>query len=69
MSKSVYSQNEIPAVMTVPELGAFLGIGRSQAYALARSDQLETIHIGKQIRIPRHAVLRFLGAPDVQQLA
>ena len=55
--------------MTVPELAAFLGVGRGQAYALARSNQLDVIRVGKQIRIPRHAVLRFLGAPDMQQLA
>lgn len=67
MIKNVYSPDEIPVIMTVPELAAFLGIGRTQAYALARSNQLDTIRIGKNIRIPRHAVLRFLGAPDTQQ--
>ena len=61
--------SDLPAVMTVPELAAFLGVGRGQAYALARSNQLDVIRVGKQIRIPRHAVLRFLGAPDMQQLA
>ena len=67
MIKNVYSPDEVPVIMTVPELAAFLGIGRTQAYALARSNQLDTIRIGKNIRIPRHAVLRFLGAPDTQQ--
>ena len=69
MEKNLYTPDEIPAVMTVPELAAFLGVGRGQAYALARSNQLDVIRVGKQIRIPRHAVLRFLGAPEMQQLA
>lgn len=69
MNENMYTSEEIPAIMTVPELGTFLGIGRTQAYALARSNRLETIRIGKQIRIPRHAVLRFLGASGTQQTA
>lgn len=69
MNQNLYSLSEIPVIMTVPELATFLGIGRGQAYSLARSGQLDTVRIGKQIRIPRHALLRFLGAPDTQQSA
>ena len=59
-----YSYSELPAIMTVPELASFLGIGRCAAYDLARSDQLDVLRIGHQIRIPRHSVLRYLGVPD-----
>ncbi len=69
MNQNLYSPSEIPAIMTVPELATFLGIGRGQAYALARSSQLDTVRVGKQIRIPRHSVLRFLGVSDTQQSA
>lgn len=60
--EQVYSLEEVPAIMTVPEFGKFLGIGRSQAYALAHSGRVETLKVGKQIKIPRHAVLKFIGA-------
>jgi len=66
MSDNLYSQQEIPAIMDVPQLGAFLGIGRNGAYALVRSGQVQALHIGRKIRIPRHAVLSYLGA-TVQQ--
>ena len=58
----MYSMEEIPPILTVPEVGEFLGIGRSNAYALARSGQIEVIRIGKQFKVPRHALLKFIGA-------
>lgn len=60
---NIYNFSELPPVLTVPELAEFLGVGRAAAYALARSNQLDTLHIGHQIRIPRHAVLKYLGLP------
>lgn len=66
MSDNLYSQQEIPAIMSVPQLGAFLGIGRNGAYALVRSGQVQALRIGRKIRIPRHAVLVYLGA-TIQQ--
>lgn len=64
---NIYNFSELPPVLTVPELAEFLGIGRSAAYTLARSNQLDTLHIGHQIRIPRHAVLKYLGLPLTTQ--
>lgn len=61
---TLYSAEEIPAILTIPQLAEFLGIGVNQAYALARSDQLDVLHIGKLIRVPRHALLRYLGAEE-----
>ena len=61
MNENLYSKAEIPAIMSVPELGTFLGIGRNSAYNLARSGQIQVLRIGNQIKIPRHAVLQYLG--------
>lgn len=66
MNEKLYDKCEIPAVMDVSGLGSFLGIGRNNAYQLVRSERIKSIRIGKKIRIPRHAVLQFLGA-DSQQ--
>lgn len=62
MNKETYTFEEIPAILTVPELAKFLGIGRASAYNLVRSKQIRAIYIGKQIRAPRHALLQYLGA-------
>ena len=60
MNKRTYSTDEIPLCLRVEDLEPILGIGRSAAYALARSGQLRTIKVGKLIRIPREAVLDLL---------
>lgn len=66
MDNSLYTEEEIPAVMNVQQLGVFLGIGRNTAYALVRSNQVKSLRIGKKIRIPRHAVLSYLGVTTQQ---
>lgn len=62
MNEQTYSFEEIPAILPVPELAKFLGIGRASAYNLVRSEQIRALHIGKHIRVPRHALLQYLGA-------
>ena len=57
-----YTTDEIPAILTVPQFAEFLGIGRNAAYDLVNSNQIRVIKIGRTIRIPRHAVLAYLGA-------
>ena len=42
-----------------------LKVGRNTAYALVRSNQIRVIRIGKQIRIPREEVIRFLAPHDL----
>ena len=37
-----------------------LGIGRNTAYELVRSGKIRGIRVGKQIRIPKEEVQRFL---------
>lgn len=60
---------ELPPVLTVLQLGEFLGIGRNQAYTLTRSGQIDSLRIGNHIRIPRHAVLRYIGVPEEELFA
>lgn len=59
-----YNTNEIPPVLTVKQLAELLHVGKHTAYELARSDRLEVIKIGNKIRIPRHSVLKLLGAEN-----
>ncbi len=52
------------ATLTVEEAGALVGIGRSAAYAAARTGQLPTVRIGKRLVVPTARLLRLLEGDD-----
>ena len=52
--------NDLPMTRRVEDLMPILGIGRNTAYELIRSGQIRSVRIGRQIRIPRDALLEFL---------
>lgn len=49
------------AVLTVPELQEILNIGRNTIYSLLNSGTIPAVRIGKKWRIPKDAVLYYLG--------
>jgi excisionase family DNA binding protein len=52
-------------VMTVPEAGKQLGVGRNQAYQAAKAGQIPTIRIGKRLLVPVSALEnKLLSAGD-----
>ncbi len=55
------SFDDLPLTLRVEDLMPILGIGRNTAYELVRSGQIKSIRIGKQIRIPKNEVYRFLN--------
>lgn len=54
------SYEQIPLVMSVPELAKLLGIGRNAAYDMVSAGLIRSVRIGKTIRIPRTALIEFL---------
>ena len=52
--------HDLPMTLRVEDLMPLLGIGRNTAYELIRSRQIRSVRIGRQIRIPREALLEFL---------
>ena len=54
------SFDDLPLTLRVEDLMPILGIGRNTAYALVRSGQIKSIKIGRQIRIPKDAVVEYL---------
>ena len=54
--------DELPLVLRVEDLIPILDIGRNTAYELIRSGRIRSVKVGRQIRIPREALLAFLGA-------
>ncbi len=65
----------LPAVVDVVTAGEVLGIGRSVAYELVRTDRFPTpvLRVGRQIKIPTAYLIDLLGlstdgaAPDPQR--
>ena len=47
-------------VLTVPEAGAQLRLGRNASYAAAKSGAIPTIRIGKLLRVPIRALEQLL---------
>ena len=53
--------DNLPLVLSVPELASVLHIGRNAAYELVNSGTIRSIRIGKNIRIPQSALLDYLN--------
>ena len=54
MKKGTFkSYEDLPLMLSVPEMGAALGISRAGAYELARSEGLPARRIGTRIVIPK----------------
>ena len=60
MEYNYISYDDIPLIMTVEDLMPILLIGRNTAYDLVRSGEIKSIRVGRQIRIPRDALIEFL---------
>lgn len=60
MSK-YHSYDELPLLLTVEDLMPILGIGRNTAYELVRTGQVFSIRIGRQLRIPKQALIDFVN--------
>lgn len=55
------TEKTIGAILTVPELAALLRISRNSTYQLIRCGKIRSLKIGRQLRIPRQAILDYLA--------
>ena len=54
MKKGTFkSYEDLPLMLSVPEMGAALGISRAGAYELARSEGFPALRIGTRIVVAR----------------
>ena len=60
MENKYRDRHDLPMTLRVEDLMPILGIGRNTAYELIRSGEIRSVRIGRQIRIPREALLEFL---------
>ena len=49
---------DLPEMVTVEEMGAFLRIGKTAAYDLVKSGAIRSVKFGRLIRIPKQALLK-----------
>ena len=62
MNKVYTSYDELPIMLSVPQLASALGISRSGAYALVRSAGFPALKIGSRIVIPKDKLLMWIHA-------
>ena len=60
MASKYRSYDELPLTLQVEDLMPILGIGRNTAYELVRSKQIFSVKIGRQLRIPKQALIDYL---------
>lgn len=54
------SYDELPLTLRIEDLMPVLGIGRNNAYNLVRSGRIRALKIGRQYRVPREELKRYL---------
>ena len=64
MNTKYRSYDELPLTLRVEDLMPILGIGRNTAYELVRSKQIYSVKIGRQLRIPKQALIDYLSDDD-----
>ncbi len=52
---------QVPIILNVSQLAQVLGIGINNTYELIHSGRIDAVKIGRQYRISKDAVLKFLG--------
>ena len=50
----------LPLLLTVNELASVIRIGRNAAYQLVKDGDIQSIRIGRSIRIPRDALIQLM---------
>jgi excisionase family DNA binding protein len=61
MKNSNYkSFDELPLMLSVPELAAVLGISRAGAYELVKEPEFPSLMIGSRIIIPRDKLIKWI---------
>ncbi len=63
--KNVRDVGDLPLLLTVQDLADLLQIGRNAAYEQCHRSGFPAVRIGKQLRIPRDALLRWLDTQTV----
>lgn len=53
--------SQVPIILNVTQLAEVLHISKNTAYDLIHSNRIEAVEVGRQYRVSKEAVLKFLG--------
>ncbi len=56
-----------PLLLTIPQAARVLAVGRTTLYELIAAGALETVHIGRSVRVPVAAIRSFVDQQRVSQ--
>ena len=63
MSRSKYTNyNDLPLMLSAPDVASVLGISRAGAYELVRSDSFPSLRIGSRIIVPKERFIEWINA-------
>lgn len=63
LSRSKYTNyNDLPLMLSVPDVASVLGISRAGAYELVRSDSFPSLRIGSRIIVPKERFIEWINA-------
>lgn len=64
MEKLTISGTSIPEVLTAQDLAVVLAISINTAYRLLRSSAIKSVRVGRQYRIAKRALLKYLEVEE-----
>ena len=63
MNKTKYTNyDDLPLMLSVPDVASVLGISRAGAYELVRSDGFPSLRIGSRIVVPKEKFIGWINA-------
>ena len=65
MNNTFKGIDELPLALRIEDLMSILSIGRNTAYDLVRAGKIRSVKVGRQIRIPREALMEFLNGGNI----
>ena len=54
--------DDLPLMLSVPDLTEALGISRAGAYELVKSDGFPSLHIGSRVLVPKEELVAWIKA-------
>lgn len=62
MNDTVFKNyDDLPLMLSVPDLVALLGISRAGAYELVKRKDFLALHIGKRVLVPKDKLIAWIG--------
>lgn len=61
MTSKYTTYEQLPLMLSVPEIAAMLGISRAAAYKLARSKDFPSLRIGTRIVVPKDKFINWIN--------